>query len=117
MVGPDKGKQGKVVKVIRAKNRLVVEGVNVVRFSFSFIPLLLQNFLHGPQNYPGAATGPLLFLLQSRCLGFGFLLVTIMVLITQSLCRPKDTLRRVSKIHQKRKWATTKPNHQFTIAM
>jgi ribosomal protein L24 len=33
MIGPDKGKQGKVVKVIRSKNRLVVEGINVVRFS------------------------------------------------------------------------------------
>lgn len=32
MLGPDKGKQGKVLRVIRPKNRLIVEGVNVVRF-------------------------------------------------------------------------------------
>eukprot|EP01122_Echinamoeba_exundans_P010949 TRINITY_DN4209_c0_g1_i1.p1 TRINITY_DN4209_c0_g1~~TRINITY_DN4209_c0_g1_i1.p1 ORF type:complete len:209 (-),score=59.82 TRINITY_DN4209_c0_g1_i1:222-815(-) len=31
MLGPDKGKQGKVVKVIRSKNRLVVEGINVTK--------------------------------------------------------------------------------------
>lgn len=29
--GPEKGKQGTVLKVLRAQNRVVVEGVNVVR--------------------------------------------------------------------------------------
>lgn len=32
MNGPEKGKQGTVLKVIRAQNRVVIEGVNVVRF-------------------------------------------------------------------------------------
>lgn len=29
--GPEKGKQGTVLKVLRAQNRVVIEGVNVVR--------------------------------------------------------------------------------------
>lgn len=41
MRGPDAGKQGKVVKVIRKRNRVVVEGVNVVRASPSPPRLLL----------------------------------------------------------------------------
>jgi large subunit ribosomal protein L24 len=31
MKGPDSGKQGKVIKVMRKRNRVVVEGVNVTR--------------------------------------------------------------------------------------
>lgn len=29
--GPEKGKQGTVLKVLRAQNRVIIEGVNVVR--------------------------------------------------------------------------------------
>lgn len=32
--GPDTGKQGKVIKVIRKRNLVVVEGINVVRLLF-----------------------------------------------------------------------------------
>lgn len=61
--GPEAGKQGKVIKVIRKRNRVVVEGVNIVRttpsrpsplpsllfFSFGDIPdcsLIVKNLLY-----------------------------------------------------------------------
>lgn len=31
MRGPDAGKQGKVLRVLRKKNKVVVEGINIVR--------------------------------------------------------------------------------------
>lgn len=44
ITGPDKGKVGKVFKVLRKKNQLLVEGVNVVRiFPFFDLPFLSKS--------------------------------------------------------------------------
>ena len=48
MSGPGSGKQGKVLRVIRRKNMVLVDGVNIVRHRFSFFPLkrdLMNDFL------------------------------------------------------------------------
>lgn len=48
--GPEAGKQGKVVKVIRKRNRVVVEGVNIVR-TLHCLPRPLLPFSFNP-SYP-----------------------------------------------------------------
>ena len=58
LAGPDKKKQGKVVKIMRDTNRVVVEGLNLVRLSAVWLHFLVA---HRPVSPTPPPPRPALF--------------------------------------------------------